>query len=148
MPERAATRPYAYVGAGILGVGILALGLVSYAQWLLHRAFDRNAPLIRLSDGVQQRIAAAHIWFEEALAGDESIDLARDVHGRIDGARRLLDAALEGGETELGRIRPVAGPAARENLRATGEKLGRFLEMARARWETRATTGMPGSEQD
>ncbi|MCI0585202.1 MAG: response regulator [Planctomycetes bacterium] len=148
MPERSATGRYAYVGAGILGVGILALGLVSYSQWLLHRAFDRNAPLIRLSDRVQQRISAAHIWFEEALAGDESIDLARDVYARIEGARRLLDAALEGGETELGKIRPVEGPAARENLRATGEKLGRFLGMARARSEARASTGMPGSEQD
>jgi hypothetical protein len=68
-----------YLVIGILAFGLLSIGTVIYSQWLTSRDFEENASLIRLTQTVQQEIATAHLWFEEALGGDASIDLQVDV---------------------------------------------------------------------
>ena len=79
---------------GILIVGMLSVGLVSYSQWLNTRDFEENAAVIRMNQMVQQEIATAHLWFEEALGGDPSIDIETDVHVPIARALRLVATGL------------------------------------------------------
>jgi hypothetical protein len=85
-----------YLVIGILGFGVLSIGTVIYSQWLTSRDFTENASLIRLTQTVQQEIATAHLWFEEALGGDTSIDLQADVHRRTFGhSRKSVETAGE-----------------------------------------------------
>jgi len=127
-------------------MGVLSIGMVMYSQWLTSRDVEDNTALIRLAQTTQQEIATAHLWFEEALGGDTSIDLDVDVHGRIRTALALIDAGLQGGETAVGRIDPL--PSIREDLQALRESITSFHDLVDTRWEGRDSTGVIGGEQD
>jgi len=103
-----------FLVTGIFAFGALSIGLVVYSQWLTSRSFEENAALIRLTQTVQQEVATAHLWFEEALGGDTSIDLQADVHARLGTALRLIETGLQGVDTAVGRIDPL--PSTRESL--------------------------------
>ncbi len=131
---------------GIATVGVLAISLVTYSQWLTTRNFDQNTASIRLMQSVQQEIATAHLWAEEAFGGDLSINLDDDVRGRIHTARDLVTAAINGGKTPLGEIDAL--PAARDNLVALRSRINEFDRLLMTRWESRETTGIIGGAQD
>ena len=132
--------------SGIIAVGCLSVAIVLYSQWLTTRDFEQNAALIRLAQSVQQDIATAHLWFEEALGGDSYIDLERDVHGRIRLASDLVEVGLKGGMTRFGYVTPM--PEVRPTLLGLSEKIARLDELVRERWEGRDSTGGIGGEQD
>jgi signal transduction histidine kinase/CheY-like chemotaxis protein/HPt (histidine-containing phosphotransfer) domain-containing protein len=120
--------------------------MVIYSQWLTSRSFEENASLIRLTQTVQQEIATAHLWFEEALGGDTTIDLQVDVHARIRTALMTIDAGLQGGDTAVGRIDPL--PSVRESLLKLQESIALFDHLVDTRWAGRDSTGVIGGEED
>src|SRR5210317_2047879 len=89
---------------GITVIGLVAIALVVYSQYLTKQDLESNTRRTQLNQYVQQEIATAHLWFEEALGGDPSIDVERDVRDRVRVAKELIDAGINGGETSLGRI--------------------------------------------
>ena len=131
---------------GIAAVGVLAIALVSYSQWLTTRDFNQNTALMRLMQSVQQEIATAHLWFEEALGGDRYIDIDDDVRGRIMAAQTLVIAARNGGSTTVGEI--TALPEADDNLALLWHKIDEFAQLLTTRWDGRETTGVIGGAQD
>jgi len=131
---------------GIATVGVLAIALVSYSQWLTTRDFDQNIRLMRLAQSVQQEIATAHLWAEEAFGGDRSINLDNDVRGRIRLAQALVTAAMDGGNTPVGEVDEL--PGARDNLVALRSRISEFDRLLMTRWESRETTGIIGGLQD
>ncbi|MDH4107999.1 MAG: ATP-binding protein [Gammaproteobacteria bacterium] len=132
--------------AAITMAGSLSVAIVIYSQWLTSRDFQQNTALIRLTQAVQQDVATAHLWFEEALGGDTYIDLDRDVHGRIRMAIELVDAGLNGGMTRFGYV--TAMPQVRPTLQALSEKIVELDRLVTERWAGRETTGVIGGEQD
>jgi PAS domain S-box-containing protein len=147
-PAPAGSATYPMLGLGLIGVAMAAAALIVYANWVSSRHFDRNAPLIRLSDVVQQKVALAHLWFEEALANDDSIRLDRDVYAPLDQARDFLDAALNGGMTTLGRVVKVEAAAARRGLLQTRDGVEQMRRIVDTRWRKRDTTGGTGGRLD
>jgi signal transduction histidine kinase/CheY-like chemotaxis protein/HPt (histidine-containing phosphotransfer) domain-containing protein len=131
---------------GITSVGVFAISLVTYSQWLNTQDFDQNTRLLRLIQSVQQEIATAHLWFEEALGGDRYIDLDADVRSRIQSAKKLVIAATTGGDTPLGKVDAL--PEAYNDLEKLRDKIDEFDALLTARWESRETTGVIGGEQD
>jgi len=131
---------------GIAAVGVFAISLVTYSQWLTTRDFDQNISMMRLAQSVQQEIATAHLWFEEALGGDTYIDLNDDVRGRIQLAREFVDAAMTGGVTPVGEVDAL--PGAHDNLVALRSAIDEFDRLVTDRWETRETTGIIGGAVD
>jgi signal transduction histidine kinase/DNA-binding response OmpR family regulator len=132
--------------AGITAVGVFAISLVTYSQWLNSQDFDQNTQMLRLVQSVQQEIATAHLWFEEALGGDRYIDLNDDVRSRIRSAQALVSAAINGGQTPLGKIDALQ--EAKDDLVQLRAKIDEFDALLTARWEFRETTGVIGGEQD
>jgi signal transduction histidine kinase/CheY-like chemotaxis protein/HPt (histidine-containing phosphotransfer) domain-containing protein len=131
---------------GITVIGLIAISLVVYSQYLTKQDLERNTRRIQLNQYVQQEIATAHLWFEEALGGDASIDVERDVRDRIRDARSLVDAAVEGGDTRMGRI--DAMPEAREVLEELKSLLAELDHLVVSRWEGKDTTGVIGGAED
>ena len=125
---------------GIATVGVLAIALVIYSQQLTTRDFDQNTALIRLMQSVQQEIATAHSWFEEAYGDERYVDLNRDIRGRIGAAQSLVIAAQNGGSTTIGESSSL--PEAHDNLAVLWHKLDEFDQLLTARWESRSTTGI------
>jgi hypothetical protein len=128
--------------AGITAVGVFAISLVTYSQWLNSQDFDQNTQMLRLVQSVQQEIATAHLWFEEALGGDRYIDLNDDVRSRIRSAQALVSAAINGGQTPLGKIDALQ--EAKDDLVQLRAKIDEFDALLTARWEFRETTGVIG----
>ena len=78
----------------VLSMGLLSICLVVYSQWLTERDFRETSSVIRMAWTVQQEIATAHLWFEESLGGDESIDFEADVQRPIKEALNFVEAGL------------------------------------------------------
>ena len=94
---------------GIVALGLVSIAIVIYSQWLVTQDFERNTTFMRLMQSVQQEVATAHLWFEEALGGDRYISVDEDVREQIQAAQLLVGAAIYGGATPLGEV-----PALRE----------------------------------
>jgi signal transduction histidine kinase/DNA-binding NarL/FixJ family response regulator len=131
---------------GIVVVGLVSIAIVIYSQWLVTRDFHRNTTFMRVVQSVQQEIATAHLWFEEALGGDRYISLDEDVRERIRAAQLLVGAAIYGGATPFGPV--PALPDAGENLQLLREHIGEFDLILSSRWEARETAGVIGGDLD
>jgi hypothetical protein len=133
--------------SGVIAFGAITIGMVIYSQWLTSRNFEENAGLIRLTQTIQQEIATAHLWFEEALGGDASIDLQVDVHMPVRNALALVETRLNGGETDGVRIDP-SPPEVRENLEALRDAIALLDNLVDERWSGRDSTGVIGGAED
>jgi signal transduction histidine kinase/DNA-binding response OmpR family regulator len=131
---------------GILIVGVLSISAVIYSQWLNTRDFQENAAVIRTTQMIQQEIATAHLWFEEALGGDESIDVQRDVRERIAVALTLVDNGLGRGENSLQTFNFL--PEVHDDLIQLRAAIETLDSLVISRWERRETTGVIGGEED
>ena len=74
----------------IVLAGLLAVGIVSYSLWLTESTIDRLMPLIQISNDLKVKISSAHLWFEEALEGDTTVNLQTQVYGNIEDTIRLV----------------------------------------------------------
>ena len=121
--------------------------MVVYSQSLSSRAFQKNSELIRLTELVQQETATAHLWFEEALGGDETIDLKDDVHDRLVAAVGLINDRLIRddmlGDGNVGQLTEV-----RDNLLRLRQSIDRFDRLVDTRWRGRDSTGVIGGAED
>jgi len=133
--------------SGVIAFGVITIGMVVYSQWLTSRNFEENAGLVRLTQTIQQEIATAHLWFEEALGGDASIDIQVDVHVPVRSALALVEIRLNGGEADGVRIDP-SPPEVRENLEALRDDIALLDNLVDERWSGRDSTGVIGGAED
>jgi signal transduction histidine kinase/CheY-like chemotaxis protein/HPt (histidine-containing phosphotransfer) domain-containing protein len=132
--------------AGIVAVGLVSIAIVIYSQWLVTRDFQRNATFLRVVQSVQQEVATAHLWFEEALGGDRYISVDEDVRARIEGAQLSVSAAIYGGATPFGEVPALT--EATDNLHLLREHISEFDRILSSRWQARETTGVIGGDLD
>ena len=139
----------AFVGS-ILVIAVVSIGMVIYSQWLTAHDFKENASLIRMAQTAHQKISTAHLWLEEALGGDASIDLQTDVYTAITAARDLVDIQLHKVElhesstaSTFTLLSDVQG-----DLVALREKIDIFEKLVTTRWQRRNTTGIIGGADD
>ena len=132
--------------AGIAAIGLVAIGLVIYSQDLTTQDLERNTRRIQLNQYVQQEIATAHLWFEEALGGDTYVDVEDDVRNRMRDAQELIDAAINGGDTRLGHIEAL--PEAHGSLIKLKMLVVELDQLVVARWAGKDTTGVIGGDLD
>ena len=131
---------------GIAAIGGISIALVIYSQYLTKQDLESNTRRTQLNQYVQQEIATAHLWFEEALGGDAYIDIERDVRDRVRVAKELIDAAINGGETSLGKVEALT--TARATMISLQFKIVEFDRLIVERWATRDTEGVIGGELD
>ena len=102
---------------GILLVGVLVVALVGAAAFHSSSAFSRDVPLAGVTQDIELHLSLSHLWLEEALGGDEGVDVQDQVYGNIDRASDLCQAMTDGGSTRYGHMNAASGGAAR----ATGQ---------------------------
>ncbi len=129
----------------VLSMGLLSICLVVYSQWLTERDFRETSSVIRMAWTVQQEIATAHLWFEESLGGDESIDFEADVQRPIKEALNFVEAGLADDPSTLSFN---LLPQIHDELTGLRDNIELLDNLVVARWESRATTGAIGGEED
>src|SRR5688572_15271700 len=90
-----------YTG-GFAVIGIVISLLVIYVERDTLNTYQRNLPYINLGDNLKNRITKGHLWFEEAMAGDNSINFETNVLTMFTSSSQVLQGAYDGKETELG----------------------------------------------
>jgi len=140
--------PLKYLVTGILVIGTLSIGGVVYSQWLSSRAVEKNSNLVHMTELVQQDVANAHLWFEEALGGDTTIDIQTDVHDRLLDATALINAQLI--NSAAAESAATAGPLqeVHNNLQRLRQRITRLDDLVNTRWQGRDSTGVIGGAED
>ena len=135
-----------YLLTAISVVGVISIALVIYSLYITNLDMERNARRVQLNQQVQQEIATAHLWFEEALGGDAYVDIERDVRSRIRASKSLVAAAISGRDTDMGFVEAL--PNARATLIELEFKIVEFDRLLVARWDDRDNSGVIGGELD
>lgn len=118
----------------VLGAGALGISALIFSIFLLSVIFGQYKPLGQTVGDMKERITLAHLWFEQAVAGDQTIDLDREVYANIERALSDGRAILSGGKTGFGNLKAVKDKETRALMRVTLERLERFREQAAERW--------------
>jgi signal transduction histidine kinase/CheY-like chemotaxis protein len=139
------SMPLRTLFGGVLLLGSLSIGLVVYSQWLSNRDFHENAAVLRMIQGVAQDIAVAHLWLEEGLAGDTSVDIQEDVSRRLHYALETVrSASLGEGKFESFDFLP----GIEDDLHKLRTEIEVLEAMASRRWDARDAGSTSGDAAD
>lgn len=81
-----------------VSLGLIIGGLIYFVQFKTTSTYDKDLPYISLGDKVKNQSTKAHLWFEEFISGDETINYERDINSLVENSRSLLTTAIKGGE--------------------------------------------------
>jgi len=137
------SKSYIFLGLGILSLLIL---FYTHNSWV---AFTNNNKLhIDNISRVQINVTNAHLWFEESISGDTSINLNTDFWDKLTAAEVLLKQLSEGGANGQGTsIVPVSKNSTIDEIKKTLSSLILFKEVAQQRLDNKASGGV-GSQLD
>jgi signal transduction histidine kinase len=119
--------------AAVVAAGVLTIALVVFSMRITSTTLERSSSSKEALSSLKVHVALAHVWMEEALAGDRSIVMERQVFANIDASRSTCLA--------LRKVEPEAA------LAPLCKRLRRLRTLAAQRWKARRTAG-PGSRQD
>jgi len=89
----------------LAAMGFIITLLVVYVNQNMQNTYEQNLPYVNLGDNLKNRTTKGHLWFEEAMAGDASVDFEKDVIQLFTSSRDILQGAYDGQETELGAFK-------------------------------------------
>jgi signal transduction histidine kinase len=121
------------VDAAVVAAGVLTIALLVFSMRVTSTTLDRTDSSRETLASLKGKVGLAHVWLEEALAGDSSIDIEQQVNANNTAA---LSNCLA--------LRRAQASRALSRLCARLDVLG---TLARQRWETRKTA-RAGSRQD
>lgn len=120
-------------------VGFITTFLIVYVQRNILDTYNRNLPFISLGDNIKNRTTKAHLWFEELLAGDKSLNFERDVLSQLTASQAILQGAYDGKQTELGAFEQTGDEEIRAILKESIIDIEKLTEAAKERWAARSS---------
>jgi uncharacterized membrane protein YuzA (DUF378 family) len=132
-----------------LFVGLFALVVICSMGYIFSagsRMAAKHAPLVNATMEIRLETAQAHLWFEEMIAGDRTVDV-NQIWKLLDSAKRFTQAMLEGGENAAGVFIPLDDADLRSQIRSLQTKLDEFGDITRQRHQT-PEDSVIGSEID
>ena len=121
----------------VLAVGVFIVFLVNLTQLRITSTYTSNQPLIQVSDNLKYKTTLAHLWFEEYMAGDQSINPEKDVITNFISSKKILTGITQGAETELGTFEKIEDPDMKALVRSTLEELNQIENYTRQRWNNK-----------
>ena len=74
----------------LIGLGVVAIFLIAVVFMIARQLQkEHHQTQVAFKDATVE-FALSHLWLEQLMAGDEDHEFARDVHGKLDAARDLL----------------------------------------------------------
>ncbi|WP_170826985.1 PAS domain S-box protein [Magnetovibrio blakemorei] len=101
----------------------------------------RYAPQINAIEEAKLEITAAHLWLEEIISGDQSLNIGI-VWKHIDQGEWYAQALLHGGAGPEGQILTVRNIIVRRQAEKTLKGIIAFREIAKQRWENQTQSGI------
>jgi PAS domain S-box-containing protein len=131
-------------------VGLVTLALMIYVQRSILNTYDRNLPYINLGDHIKNRTTKAHLWFEELLAGDQTVKFDKDVLAQLNMSQQILQGAYDGAATEIGTFEKTNDEETKILLKEAIVGIEKLTQSANERWESQSAnnTGEAGGQLD
>ena len=99
----------------VLAVGLMVTSLAGYGFHAGYRMNTFYAPSIDAAMEIKLEATAAHLWFEEVLSGDTSVDF-QTVWQHLEEATWYLKAMLVGGQNFEGAFVPLTDAKLRQQV--------------------------------
>lgn len=131
----------------ILAVGLVAVLLVAYSTRLSSQKAQEGRLLEGSNQSLRSGVILSHLWLEEAVAGDNTVDVAKQVYGNIDRAQAECLGMLSRARKPHGTWAPVTDPMASATLGKLCAKLHAFDQLAHLRLRDRGGS-LAGSADD
>jgi hypothetical protein len=116
-------------------IGLLIAVLIAYVERRTVSTYQRNLPYISLGDNVKNRVTQGHLWFEELMAGDASLNFERDVLTVFNSSKDILQSAYDGKENELGKFAKSDDEETQVIIKESLVSLDKLLSTAKERWK-------------
>src|SRR5574339_579357 len=84
--------------------GLIITLLIAYVERGMFSTYQQNVPYLTLLENVKNRVTTSHLWLEELIAGDASLNYERDVQQPMQASLSNLQAAYDGKTTEFGEF--------------------------------------------
>ncbi len=130
----------------VLLVGTLCLAGLDWSQRATARETAQSEARLTALATTKEKVLLAHLWFEEWVGGDNSIQLEKDVFGQLQSGIDALTILLDDGGSDA-QMRLPQG-ALRQDFQALREDLRLLLESARIRSKDRTGAGHIGGAED
>jgi hypothetical protein len=117
--------------------GAFIVFMVKYTNQRIEESYASNQPFIQVSDNLKFKTTLAHLWFEEYMAGDNSINPEKDVITKLSGASQILNGILTGTKTELGTFHVIKDTEIRHTVKQTIEDITTLESLTRGRWKNK-----------
>tara|TARA_R110000744_G_scaffold151810_2_gene265449 strand:- start:5322 stop:7676 length:2355 start_codon:yes stop_codon:yes gene_type:complete len=125
---------------------LLIMAIVYYSFYTGRNIVERFTPLVDAVKEVKLEATIAHLWFEEAISGDRTLNI-EDIWAHLDQAEWYARAMLDGGTNEEGTILALNDPSLRLKIEATIDGIHHFRQIAEKRWASQISSGI-GSNLD
>lgn len=131
---------------GFATVGLIITLLVAYVERGMLRTHQQSLPYITTIDGVKNRVIEAHLWLEELIAGDASLNFERDVQTPLRSAHDILQGAYTGADAEGRPVPNVKEEETQAFLKQAIFGLDKLIESANVRWKNKLETTVSGTD--
>ena len=129
-----------------ISVTLLIIAVVYYSFRTGRDMAERYFPLVTAAMEIELEATTAHLWFEEVISGDRTVDI-ETIWAHLEKSEWYAQAMLNGGENEKGKILALTAPKLRLQIKETIVDLQKFRHIAQQRWDTQSTSGI-GSDID
>jgi diguanylate cyclase (GGDEF)-like protein/PAS domain S-box-containing protein len=129
-----------------ISVTLLIMAIVYYSFYTGRNIVERFTPLVDAVKEVKLEATISHLWFEEAISGDRTLNI-EDIWAHLDQAEWYARAMLDGGTNENGTILALNDPSLRLKIGATIDGIHQFRKIAEKRWASQISSGI-GSNLD
>ena len=129
-----------------ISITFLTMAMVYYSFHIGRGIAERYMPLVDATMEIKVEATTALLWFEEAISGDESIDI-EDIWTRLDQSEWYAQAMLDGDTNEEGAFLALHDPDLRIQIEEVIDGIHYFRQIAKKRWASQSTSAV-GSNID
>jgi diguanylate cyclase (GGDEF)-like protein/PAS domain S-box-containing protein len=124
-----------------ISVTLITIAIVYYSFHIGRGIAERYTPLVDATMEIKLKATTAHLWFEEAISGDNTINIEA-VWEKIDQSQWYAQAMLDGGANEKGSFLALNDPYLRLKIEETIKGIQHFRYIAQQRWASKSTSGI------
>ena len=123
------------------------MAIVYYSFFIGRDIAERYTPLIDATMEIKLEATMAHLWFEEIISGDQTVDI-NNIWANLDQSEWYAQAMLDGGTNDEGTFLALNNPDLRNQIEETIVGIHHFRQIAKKRWASKSVSGVgSGIEQ-
>jgi PAS domain S-box-containing protein len=126
--------------------GLIITLLIAYVERGMFNTYRQNIPYLTLLGNVKNQVTKSHLWLEELIAGDASLNYERDVQEPLTGSLSNLQNAYDGKINGLGALSEGDDEEKRAMLKEAIFELEKLIEAANGRWKHKNETTISATD--